>query len=81
MSEKIKKEDAAAFKKHARALYRLIFKIRGYCPKANYYLAMESLHLLTDEMNGYDMGGISYDMNAHKIAATESLGVAGGGDW
>lgn len=67
---------ANAFAKHVAALNALLERVRRDHPDANFYLAGDDLHLLSDE--SHDADGTA---RRDRVLASVTLHRSGGGDW
>jgi len=73
----VKYKDQRRFKRLTKGLRDLLAEIREYCPEANYYLAMENLHLMVGDCHD-ELDKPRQD----RIVCSETLGhPCGGGDW
>jgi hypothetical protein len=78
VSRKRTKSDAQKrkFQKLVKGLNDLLDEVRKTTPKANYYLAEDSFHLMVDE--SHDLSGRKQQQNS---ADQAYLAHSGGGDW
>jgi hypothetical protein len=75
---KLNRWDLAAFRRHVRGLNKVLADIRGYCPEANFYLACDSLHVMSGQSHVGHTGEKACQKNS---IVSESLFHSGGGDW
>lgn len=64
------------FRTHVRGLNEVLEALRESYPNANYYLALETLYVLSDE--SHDENG---NARQDRILLLEYLRNSGGGDW
>lgn len=68
------------FAEHVRQLNELLMEIREKHPGANYYLANDSLHLLSGPSHDDVAGGVCRARQDRSMAVVTLRG-SGGGDW
>lgn len=76
MRQGIKEKDIRDFEKYAKKLSEVMERIREYQPKANAYLAMDVLNLMSDEH-------LKYSREEYQDFIVTDVSMTGfdGGDW
>lgn len=77
--EEIRLEDVRAFLSHARALARLVARMRCYSPHAQLYMQEDSLHLMIGPSH-VSGGWNEKPVREHSIESVH-IPFSGGGGW